>query len=438
MKKILTTTVMTAILATNGFAEEPVGVMIYGCMIFEGGIDINETTIMPSGHVDAGGSGGDTVQPTIATKWTLKEGSVMTLSTGPLNVKGTLNINPRDAGAIPVQCNIKDDANLYYEYTDTNGKKVYKLVGSSENSYVTAAGKAATYSGDLTQTMTETVTGSPILTGNKYSSVLDMGACDGCACGKICGGTVTYATEGTGVFVKDTTELGETSLNGLTGGQFTISQASNSGFSEEYISKLPALGSSELLDLSDTSNYVSQLSDSETLKGYLNSFGFYPESVSVSHKIWFDLLTEKEETAAIKIPQSVEFSKDASEKEYKIKANLHNVGQSFTKALTFTGTNSPTSNFDTLVFSGDNRNLIPTQGVTYTDVNTTFCNANSWIAAPKGQSVIIQHSDNNFKKLVLTIEDNLSICHDLTISKNTSFVVGKNNAVKLFGTLTFK
>ena len=568
MKKILTTTVITAILATNGFASEMVEFEVYDTLNLSNETNRNPITIMPSGVVKAGHDEEDGDMAHLMSDLTLQEGSIM-LVNSVINLDGTLNINPNDAGAIPVQCAI--DETLYYEYKAESGDKVYRLVDDTTDSYVDENGEPVEKpEGVLTQTMTETVTGAPIVAEGAdienalldimYSeslpqtatlpkdakvitdttdSLTDASECDlsekpfyvysgklndneteiySYCCyttgietlwkatanktpqfvdanlgtsdvyvkgtfdddenftdeyytkladekvynlaalsshisvtdvslkktsgfrGKICGGTVTYAKKGDVFLETNSTDLTETTLENIDDNcKFTISAVTETGFKEEYLKKFPRLmyfyQSEHKLNFSDTSDYKDQLSDSETLKGYLNSFGFYPESVNVLNQTGFDVLAEKDKSAAIQISADSEFQQKANSKTHEIKANFHNVdANKFEKELIFKGTWASNENLDTLVFSGDNRNLVPECGVTYTNVNVTVCDQNSWIAPPKDKAVQISSVTGDS---TVTICKDLSIHHDLKLGSRVSFKGAEKAKLKIFGTLTF-
>ena len=580
MKKILTTTLMTALLATSGFAQDDkVGLWVYETATFTNGTDSVDTTIMPSGTVTIGDLAMQ--MPVIASTWTLEEGSTMNVQGYGFCLTKELKINPKDAG-IPVQCNLKNDGNLYYEYTDSDStpKKVYKLVGSNDESYVESDGEtSASPTAPLTQTMTEGITGAPQLVNEtdranavilmpyksepkttilpenakvvttsttdlssitptdlsgktfyvycgKFNNVetevyspclyeseisilwqtccaepIDEGSTevktheemgiywtqfdtgvlgtsgiyvkgfhdintlccefytqlktgtysldslknynnriegvslkyDNKTKGCICGGTVTYTTEGGVFFEPNSTDLKETSLKDIeASNKFTIATADSEGFQEGYLSGFPTLEcDTNQLDFTSSETYSEKISDSNTLQEYLNSFGFHPDYVSVSSETGIDLLTTKGSEAAIQIPQNYEFSKAASKKTYEIKTNLHNTCQEFTDALKFSG-NNVNNNLDTLVFLGNNSNLKPEAGVTYTDVNVTVCNANSWIAPKDGQKVIFKGSSAT---PTLKVDTSMSICQDLELKCGAQFAVGSKSLIKMFGNL---
>ena len=175
MKKILTTTVMTALLATNGFADEPVDYEVYKTANFPSGTDNNPTTIMPSGTVNVGKSG---ETPVIASKWTLQEGSTMNVTGNGFCLTKTLEINPKDAGGTYVQCAI--NGCLYYKYNDDNSSTaVYKLTNDSGN-WVDASGENfdLPLGFDPTKVATTAVTGIPQIAANddtaRANAVIDM------------------------------------------------------------------------------------------------------------------------------------------------------------------------------------------------------------------------------------------------------------------------
>ena len=441
MKKILTTTVMTAILATSGFAaDEPVDYCVYGTVDFPSGTDNNPTTITPSGTVDIGCTGSCSY---INSDWTLEPGSTMNVTGDGFGLNCTLNINPQNAGAVPVQCNLLKNGNLYYEYTDsaTPPNNVYKLVDSSEDSYVNKDGEPVDKpDGELKQTMSKTVTGSPILAEvvNRENAVITISTG-----GAIKGGIVTYVKKDNAVLESDSTDLGSSStLNGKT--KYKLTKAESDSFQEEYLSKLPNLVYYDAeytptkLNLSAPATIAEEnFASNDTLKTYLNSFGFYPDPVTVSEKTGLELITEKTAGDVIQIPADSEFSKAANNETCTISTNLHNVGVGeVTNALKFTGTGATWDsgwNYDTLVFSGDNRNLVPECGVTYTDVNLTFCDANSWIAAPKDKAVSISGYD-----ATVTICKDMELYHDLEIAYGTNFKGPENTKILVYGKLTFK
>ena len=434
MKKILTTTVMTAILATSGFAAtEPVDYCVYGTVDFPSGADKNDTTIKSSGVVNIGKTGGS---PSIASEWTLEEGSTMNVTGNGFYLQKTLNINPNDAGAVPVQCLI--DGTVYCEYKKSDEEKVY----TADNvSYVDKDGNSIEKpEGTLTPVMSSTVTGSPILaeSANRDSAVIHF-----FDEGFIKGGSVTYASQGSEVLKSDSTDLGSSStLNGKT--KYKLTKAESDSFQEEYLSKLPNLVYYDAeytptkLNLSAPATIAEEnFASNDTLKTYLNSFGFYPDPVTVSEKTGLELITEKTAGDVIQIPADSEFSKAANNETCTISTNLHNVGVGeVTNALKFTGTGATWDsgwNYDTLVFSGDNRNLVPECGVTYTDVNLTFCDANSWIAAPKDKAVSISGYD-----ATVTICKDMELYHDLEIAYGTNFKGPENTKILVYGKLTFK
>ena len=447
MKKILTTTVITAILATSGFAQtEPVGLVIYGGECFYDGTDTNDTTIMPSGDVQIGYA--DKL-PLIASTWELKEGSVINVVEKGFQLTGTIKIKPNDAGAIPIQYNLTDDENLYYEYQDKSYIRYYKLVGedgSAIGNFLTEdidADRDVTFlrpsqpeDTALTQTMTIVTTGMPRMFGKRECAQIDMAYDSGAGAvqGKICGGTVTYAKEGATILSKDTTTTfaDDSSLVGKT--KFTLSKAEEGAFQECYLSDLPTLKcDTNSLDLTNKDTYSENVSDSSTLQSYLKSFGFYPNTTTVLDGTEFVLLTSKDASAAIQLPKGTAFSTAASGTKYEVKNNLHNVGsEEFDAALTFTGTNPTVGELDTLEFSGDNSNLVPKNGVTYTDVNVTVCDEDAWIKVPKDKIAVFQGSSNP----TLKIDSNASFSHMLEVKSGSKFEIGTGKTVKVFGTLS--
>ena len=441
MKKILTTTVITAILATSGFAgqTEPVEEWVYGTATFPSGTDNNPTTIMPSGTVNIGS---DSAMPTIASEWILKEGSVMNVTGNGFILQNELTINPKDAG-IPVQCAIGEQ--LYYEYEDVSNSsiKYYKLVGSDGSAgemYLDSNGEELITQPTTTpnQVKTTDITGSPFtITGAIINMNYDSGTQKVKGC--ISGGTVTYAPKGAIILSKDskTDFADDSSLKEKT--KYTMAAAGSAGFQETYLSCLPVLhycsGDPQNLDFSQAPA-AEKIASSNTLQEYLNSFGFYPDPVTVldGNGIGFNLLTLKGDDAAIQIPKYIGFSTAASGTKYEVKTNLHNVDAAFDSELTFIGTGAGSATIDTLEFSGDNSNLTPEYGVTYSDVNVTFDCANSWIAAPKNQAVTFVTSDG--VSSTVTINNSMSIHSNLTIRERVSLVGPENTIIKLFGSVT--
>ena len=431
MKKILTTTLITAILATSGFAQDDkFEEYVYDTANFPSGTDQYPTTIMPSGSITVGS---DNYFPVIASTWTLKEGSVMNVIGNGFVLQNELTINPNDIGAIPVQCNILNNKQLYYEYTYGRNKK--KIYTSDNETYVDASGATVDKpTGTLNQTMTTTITGAP-----QGGGWIEMSHNGTALQGKICGGTVTYTPQGATILSKDGTSYdGSFPLSGKT--KYTLSTAQSAGFQEEYLSNLPTLKytckTTKILKASNPSAYTDdQLKNSNTLQSYLNSFGFYPNTTTVLSGTGFNLLTSKDASAAIQLPKGTAFETDASETTYNITANLHNVDAKFDAALTFTGTGATAGTMDTLKFSGDNSNLMPECGVTYTDVNVTFDGEKSWIAAPKNQAVTFATTGSNSS--TVTVCQDLEICSDLNIRDGVSIVAPKDTTIKLFGNLTF-
>ena len=584
MKKILTTTVMTAILATTGFAlqandgegatKDAVGMLVYDVANFTSGTDSVCSTIKPSGTVNIGC---DSVVPVIASDWTLEPGSTMNVDGIGFKLTKTLNINPNAAGAIPVQCNLDNSEDLYYEYSDkTNDSiKYYKLVGtdgSATGGYLVFDSDAKAFSapaeqpgdGSLNQTKTSGITGMPILEegAERATIVIDMGCKSGpktttlnniqvvtptttalseaggvvecsygdkvfyvycgkfdgvdteiyapkcCAetiwslwygclnsdgdsgfnesdlgcsdvyvlgtvsgysfnanyytqlCdksggyalsnilgetvtevslqklsgveGKICGGAVTYAASGAAVLSDDgtTTFAADSSLSGKN--QFQLTSAGTDGFQETYLSCLPILKcDSAKLDLATKSSYSEKVGSKETLQEYLNSFGFFPGTVSVSSETGLELISAKGADDAVLVPTDYKFEKEAGSAALAIVTNLHNTDQEFSNALEFCGKNV-SGNLDTLTFSGDNSNLKPEAGVTYTDVNVTFSGTKSWIEH-EGQDITFQGSSAT---PTLNINANTSIYGNLNITK-ANLAVGATNVVKVFGTFTY-
>ena len=568
MKKILTTTVITAIFATSGFSadNDQVGLWVYGIENFTNGTDRNPTTIMPSGTVTIGDPEGGSI-PVIASTWTLEEGSTMNVMGCGFKLTGTIKINPNDAKETYVQCDIKKNGTLYYEYQAEDGTLYYKLVNtdsSATGDWVNGSGEKVTPTGEPKQVKTTTVTGVPQLDDidERDNTVIDMaygivpkttilpenakvvkydtsdlstitptdlsgktfyvycgefggtetevyspcyctsfinilwkGAsakgkaflstsifgtsdlyvkgvptesglnCDyytALACesdayllvgdnnvtnvsfkfcrevqGCISGGTVTYAKQNDPVLSEDSTSLADTSLKDLTGNKYKLSKAESNGFTDGYLSKFPTLcyrqskKIDKTLNVSDTTAYQNgELDGKDTLESYLNSFGFYPNEVSIS-KSNIELLATKSKDDAIQIPQNYEFTKDADGTEYKVKTNLHNVGvAAFENALSFTGTGAGSATIDTLEFSGDNSNLKPEAGVTYTDVNVTFECKNSWIEPKDGGISFI----GNSTKPTLSMNADTSISQTLTVS-HANLSIGSKNIVKILGTL---
>ena len=448
MKKILTTTLITALLATSGFAmgnddedDAIVGKVVYKTATFKDGTDSYDSTIMPSGRVNIGDSSN---VPVIASTWTLEEGSITYVCGNGFKLTGTLNINPRYPYTIPWQCALDDSEKLYYCYSNSKGEDFYKLTDDGTGPYICSDGtipEPQPDPTDLTQITVPEESGVPLMYDNRANAVIDM-AYDSDSQkvqGKICGGSVTYATEGASILSSDdTTEFAvDSSLTGKT--KYKLGTADSAGFQENYLQyHLPTLKCDEThkLDFTDGATYSTKVSDTSTLKGYLESFGFYPKNVSVLSGQDFAVLATKDASAAIQIPKDAAFSTKASGKEHKITASLHDVGvDDFENALKFTGTYPANkTELDTLVFSGDNSNLDPAKGVTYCNVNATFCKANSWIYTPKDQLVTFQ--GDGIVAPTVTICDNMKISHDLKISKGANLAIGKDKKVLFFGGLT--
>ena len=429
---------MTAILATTGFAasptndetstesKDPVEAEAYGVVNFEKGTDRFPTTIMPSGIVNIGG------MAYIASKWTLEPGATMNVTEDGFILDNELNIKPQNTGAVPVQCAI--DGKVYYEYTKSDGNKVYT---TDSLSYVDGKGISVDKpDGELKQTMSKTVTGSPILTGGVDREFAVINVAED---GVIKGGTVTFVKPGSGLLESDSTDLGAgSSLNEKTKYKLKLAE-SNGCFKEEYISKLPNLkyydeGGEQTLNLSDISTIDgANFANSDTLKGYLNSFGFNPDSVTFSDKTALELLTSKDETDVIQIPANSEFSKAANKETLIISTNLHNVNQEFTQALKFTGIGDTIYyKPDTLIFSGNNSQLIPEEGVKYESMNVTFCKANSWIGTPKDKEVSFGGACST-----LTICEDTAVYHKLKIGSDTYLAGPNGTKLQIFGTLTY-
>ena len=466
MKKILTTTVMTAILATSGFAldggdaesKDPVGKVLYGTFDFTNGTDSYPSTIMPSGKVTIGDN---TNIPVIASEWTLEKGSVMSVAGNGFKLTGQININP-NAVPMPAQCNIDKSEDVYYEYIDTNeGIKYYKKVGEggvatgdyfilNEEDLTLSKVEEPPEDNKLSQTLGPRYTGFPDLRSNQFKStglidVYDEGT--GTAKGKICGGTVTYAAANAAILSKDTTNLQTTSLSGITGNKCTLITAEIAGYQEGYLNQyFPTLKCcSNTLNLGDTPA-ADKLTDSETLKAYLNSFGFYPDPVTVATDTGLELIAKQTANDAILIPADYNFTQPqsaATGQTFTIATNLHNTGKEFTNTLWFiaaaaAGTQAiDPSKLDTLKFSGDNSNLVPEKGVRYEDVNVTFEGEGSWIE-PKAEGVIFTSSQTNRSITpTLTIDKSMSIHSNVTMKNGAILAIGDKQTVKFFGNLTF-
>ena len=444
MKKILTTTLMTALLATSGFASEN-GKVAYSYVTFSEGTDTSNTIIMPSGDVNIGAEG---KTPVIASTWELKESSMFTRNRFGQGFKltGKIKINPNDAYTVPTQFDINQNGTLYYQYYCSGDYNPYYQLTNGTGCYVRYDGTAPEpqpAAADLKRSLRQVSSGLPVAfydngSGNRSNLLIDMTKKDSEGTeGSIIGGSVTYAKQGTGILsVDSTTNLRETSLRN-TCRQYTLRTADKDGFTEGYLTDFAILKcDTNQLDLSDSTKLPSdKLATSESLKDYLASFGFCPNTVSFLSGTGFGVLEQKEETDAIQISQNYAFSQAASQKEYNIKTNLHNVDVSdFTSPLKFTGTGASDGGQDILVFSGDNSNLVPTKGVTYCNVNVTVCNANSWIAVPKDQIVTFQ-GDGSVKP-VMSIKDDLSISHHFKIANGASIAIEATKTVKFFGNLT--
>ena len=458
MKKILTTTVMTAILATSGFSaqqgstepDDKVGAEIYGVEYFYEGTDTYGTTIMPSGYVSIGKTGGN---PVIASTWTLEEGAVMNVSENGLKLTGTININPRESHTIPLHCAIGNSEKFYYVYictnTETYTETIYYKLADGTGCYVDSNGTAVIPQpdeADYKLFIYDHPSGLPVLDqfSARNSAQIDVSYDAGADAvqGKICGGIVTYAPSGaTILFAESSANLTNTSLKDTESfNRYTLATATSdtAGFQEGYLGDLPTLKytigeTTKTLDLSSTSGYTEKLSDTSTLEGYLNSFGFYPNITTVLNGTGYDLLATKGSEAAIQISKNTKFSTAASSKIREIKANLHNVGsEAFTEALSFTGANATEGTQDTLVFSGDNSNLVPAMGVTYSDVNVTVCDEDAWIKAPKGKSVIFGGTSNP----TLKMDSDMKVSQSLIVKSGSKFDIAKGKTVKFFGTVT--
>ena len=578
MKKILTTTVMTAILATSGFSADPVDVVVYGKEDFQSGTDNEPTTIKPSGTVDIGCSGST---PVIASDWTLEKGSVMNVKGDGFKLTGEIKINPNDGGKIPVQCNLKNDGKLYFEYADTSSNLYYKLIDESGNatgnylcsSDLTTDATTQPTATDLTQTMTSGITGSPIVApgATRESALIDMSlksepktttlnkiqvvtpettslsstteynygnkvfyVYDACfantktevysperydgekinylwsnygsspnpqtgdivytgmfdvdnlgesdvyvkgvpsgsgldanyytqlsrydyelyelqnayVCnvslqttsglqGCICGGAVTYIPEGESILLEDTatTFADDSSLK-----EKDKCKLVTDGFEQEYLKNFPILKrGSDKLDLATKSSYSGNVTDDSTLKTYLESFGYHPDSVAFSSgSSGLDLIKGKDDGDAIQIPQNYKFEKAANTASHTISTNLHNVGvAAFDQPLKFTGTGATATTLDTLVFSGDNRELNPEKGVEFTDVNVTFNNANSLIANQKDNAVTIKNTVADGASTV-TLGESMPIYSDITAEGGVCFKGGSGTTMTIFGTFTLK
>ena len=447
MKKILTTTVITALLATSGFAQnggdgssssEPVGKFLFGNVDFKYGADTDDTTIMPSGHVEIGGSAYPE-EAVIASNWELKEGSIMNVTSKGFILTKEIKINPNAAGAAPIQCNLNNDGKLYYAYHDSSRdwKRVYKLVGSTEENYVLSDGvtPAEAIAYPLIQMMSEDITGVPCRDANADAAVINMcynttkeggPGLEGC----ISGGTATYAIQGSAIVSEDSTDLGKTSLKDLTGKKLILAKAQADGFQESYITSMPALQCGD-----NTWNFSAPdqetVANSDTLQEYLNSFGFYPKTVDICNKTSLEVLAQQTADDAILIPHDIfDINQDGSGTTYEIKTNLHNVGEGGLTNLSFCTTSTNNTPY-TLVFSGDNSNLTTDNAVNYTDMNVTFCNEKSWIGNQTGKTVTFR--GNN----VVDIKDNMSICSDVRLTNGANLKVSDNKTVCFFGNVTF-
>ena len=433
---------MTAILATNGFAAEQgstepkdkVGAEIYGTEFFYEGTDTYGTTVMPSGCVHIGVNG---KTPVIASTWELKEGSKMSVDGNGFKLTGTININPTEADTVPCHCAIGDSGKLYYSYIDSNYEDYYKLTDDTDG-YVKSDGVAPASQPDaegLTLLMEPYPTGLPLYCSEDAQIDMAYDSQEGAVQGRICGGIVTYAPKNATILSKDSsTDLENTSLKDTKSfDRYTLAAATKDGFQEFYLNGLPILVCKDTkLNLTDSATYSGNVSDTSTLEGYLNSFGFYPNTTTVLDGTGYDLLATKGSDAAIQIPKNTKFSTAADSKTREIKANLHNVGsEAFTDALSFTGSGATNETLDTLVFSGDNSNLTPDDGVTYCDVNVTVCNANSWIV-PKGENVTFGGTSNP----TLKVDADMKISHNLTVKSGSKFEIEKGKTVKFFGTVT--
>ena len=258
--------------------------------------------------------------------------------------------------------------------------------------------------------------------------------------GCISGGSVTYAKATDPILSEDaSSDLTNTSLANIAGNKYKLDKAASNGFTEGYLTKFPSLtykeGETEkTLSVGTINAYTApQLANSDSLETYLNSFGFYPDEVSIS-KSNIELLATKSKEDAIQVPKDTAFSTATSKKTHEIKANLHNVGvDNFTEALSFIGTDPTDPTLDTLVFSGDNSNLTPEMGVTYTNVNVTFDCENSWIE-PKADGICFQGATTT---PTLSINADTAISQPLTVF-NANFKVGDNAKVKILNHLTLK
>ena len=450
MKKILTTTVMTAILATSGFAlqaeaandteaatssTDAVKAYVYDVFDFLAGTDTEATTIMPSGTINIGNTDESAVTSDIqiASKWILQEGATMNVTGKGFVLSNELKINPKDAKETYVQCDIKKSGTLYYKY-EYDGGYIYRLVSDPNAKYVEADGETeVTPTSPPKQVKTTTITGVPQLDSGaiRDNAVIDIFTInsDGTTTtGCISGGSVTYAKATDPILSEDSTSLSGTSLKDITGNQYKLDKAAENGFTEGYIKQFPTLFNGDSQMSIDLSTMTLPSSD---LKTYLNGFGFYPDEVSIS-KSNIELLTTKGKDDAILVPTDYGFKKNALGTGYdiQIKANLHNVGQEFNTALTFEGTVPEDCIPDTLIFSGDNSNLVPEKGLTYTDVNVTFECKNSWIEPKDGGISFI----GNSTKPTLSMNADTSISQTLTVS-HANLSIGSKNIVKILGTL---
>ena len=328
-----------------------------------------------------------------------------------------------------------DTSNVGYSMFQNEG------LGSSKNIYVcgvpSSSGLDKNYYTQLGGCLTY---GLPDMTSKSITDVsLKRDTVQGC----ISGGTVTYTKSGSATISNDTaSNLVDTSLGGITGSQFVIGKATSDGFTEKYLENLPTLkytdgnGVQQELTVTATSSYTNgELSGTgETLETYLNSFGFYPKTVTVSGQTGLELIAGKTSNDAVLVPADYEFKQSANTATHTIATNLHNTDKTFTSALKFTGEGATTGTMDTLVFSGDNSNLKPECGVTYKDVKVTFEKAESWIA-PTNEAVTFETTGGNTS--TVTVCENLEICSDLNVREGVSVVGPKDTTIKLFGTVTF-
>ena len=154
MNKIFQISLITSVLATAGFADQPtdpIPVDVYGKLELNGGTDTADSTVRASGTLNV------VADSALESVLTLEQGAVMDVAAGvTLTNSGEIQINPSENAQVQKYIN----KTMYYEFDD-GGTKVYCENAEGSGGFVDKDGAEALPTETPTKSMHTTITGSP-------------------------------------------------------------------------------------------------------------------------------------------------------------------------------------------------------------------------------------------------------------------------------------